>query len=525
MKVSEVLQPQDEAQLVGLGVDALDIHHQIRLFKGAPPYLLLVRPCTVGDGIRVLSEAEIARAHECAALACRQGRVGKFVPASGAASRMFEALFATRSADGGAQRAAVAARAARGDKAAAEFLLFSERIRDFAFFDGLARAMGRLGLDLDALVARGDFNDVVDCLLTTRGLGYGDLPKGLLHFHRYREGPRTAFEEHLVEAAGYTCDQHGTSRLHFTVSPEHEPHFIRLLEAVRSTCERTTGARFDVTFSHQKRCTDTLAVDLANRPVRTADGRLLFRPGGHGALIENLNDLHGDIVVIKNIDNVAAEHLKEVTVFWKRTLIGHLVATQDRLFQYLMRLRQGAVTSQLIAEAVGFARNELGLVIHPDLAMPEQRQVLVERLDRPIRVCGVVRNTGEPGGGPFWVRGADSAVTLQIAEQAQVDTTNGAQQELLAAATHFNPVDLVCGMRDVHGQPFALPRFVDPDAVFIARKSKDGAPIKVLERPGLWNGAMAHWNTIFVEVPGTTFNPVKTVTDLLRPAHQPGAQQ
>jgi hypothetical protein len=518
---SERLQPQDQTQLAELAIDVNDVLHQLRLFEGAAPYLALDRPCTVGDGIRVLSEAEAARAQACAELASGQGRVQKFVPASGAASRMFQALLAARSAEGGAHRAALVARAAQGDKAAAECLQFAGRIRDFAFFDGLSLAVRRRGQDIDVLVARGAFGDIFDCLLTDRGLGYGNLPKGLLLFHRYPQGPRTAFEEHLVEAAGYTRDQDGTSRLHFTVSPEHEQPFITLLDVVGATYKRATGARFEVGFSHQKRCTDTLAVDLANSPVRSADGRLLFRPGGHGALIENLNDLRGDVVAIKNIDNVAAEHLQELTVIWKKILIGHLVATQARVFRYLTLLREETTPPELVAEAADFARSELCLAPDPELSLSEQRRVLADKLDRPIRVCGVVRHTGEPGGGPFWVRSANGTTTLQIVEQAQVDAADRAQQEVFASATHFNPVDLVCGVSNAQGHPFDLKRFVDSDAVFIAQKFKDGRPIKVLERPGLWNGAMARWNTIFIEVPSETFNPVKTVTDLLRPAHQP----
>jgi len=515
------LKPQDHRYLAEFGIDVDDVHHQLRLFRGLPPYLALDRPCTVGDGIRVLTAAELAQARECARLASRAGRVRKFVPASGAASRMFQSLFGARAEAASVRRSALAARAANGDEAAAECLQFAERLREFAFFEPLSQAMRQLNLDVDALLANGEFGALIDCLLSGRGLGYGNLPKGLLLFHRYADGPRTAFEEHLVEAAAYARDQAGTSRLHFTVSPEHEQLFINLLDAVRTRYQGATGTEFSVSFSHQDRRTDTLAVDLDNRPLRDANGRLLFRPGGHGALIDNLNDLHGDVVSIKNIDNVAADHLQEITVAWKAILIGHLVATQARIFRYLRLLREETVPPGLVAEVVAFARSELCLALDPRLGGPELRQSLVEKLDRPLRVCGVVRNTGEPGGGPFWVRGADGTVTLQIVEQAQVNATDKGQKEIFRAATHFNPVDLVCGLRDLRGRPFDLKRFVDTDAVFIVRKSKDGQPIKVLERPGLWNGAMAHWNTIFVEVPGETFNPVKTVTDLLRPAHQP----
>lgn len=517
---TSVLQPHDEVQLAELGIDVDDVRHQLQLFEGAPPYLVLDRPCTLGDGVRVLSATEVSRAQACAAQASREGRVQKFVPASGAASRMFQSLFAARSADDGAEWDALSTRAAQGDKAAAECLQFAEHIRHFAFYDALALAMRRQQLDLEALAARGEFSEVIDWLLSSRGLGYGTLPKGLLLFHRYPDGARTAFEEHLVEAAAYARDQGGTSRLHFTVSPEHERGFAQLLAAVRPRYEDATGVHYRVTWSHQQRATDTLAVSLDNQPFRGADGRLLFRPGGHGALIQNLNDLRADLVAIKNIDNVAAAHLQELTIAWKQILIGHLVATQSRIFSYLKQLREQA-GAEVVSEVAAFARDELCLVIDRRSGISEQRQCLIDRLDRPVRVCGVVRNTGEPGGGPFWVRGRDGTVTLQIVEQAQVDPADPVQQRLFRSATHFNPVDLVCGLRDAQGGAFDLNRFVDTNAVFIAQKSTNGQPIKVLERPGLWNGAMAHWNTVFVEVPGDTFNPVKTVTDLLRPAHQP----
>jgi hypothetical protein len=380
----------------------------------------------------------------------------------------------------------------------------------------LAETIAKRGADLDDLARRGVIGPILAALLDPDGLALAALPKVLLPFHRYPDGSRTAFEEHVLEAAAYARAAAGTVRLHFTVSPEHEAACRTLLEALRPRCEVRVEARLDVGFSHQKSATDTVAVDLDDRPLRDADGRLVLRPGGHGALIGNINDLRGDVVFIKTVDNIQPEHRGGPTLEWMRLLTGHLVALQDALFGHIAALSGGAPTQVQIADAQRFALAAFG----EDVASADVA-ALIAALDRPLRVCGMVRNSGEPGGGPFWVRGADGHTRRQIVESAQIDLDDGAQRALFEASTHFNPVLIACGVRDGRGRPFDLHRFVDDSAVFIARKSKDGEELKALERPGLWNGAMAAWHTVFVEVPIETFAPVKSVNDLLRPEHQP----
>lgn len=508
----------DLAQIAALGASADEIDRQLELFRHPPRPVELLRPCAIGDGIRALSEDEVVRAPEACREARERGRLTKFVPASGAASRMFQALLAARSA--GADRAAAQGRAAAGDANARALLEFAAGLPRFAFVEELRAALKRSGLDLEDLAARGDLDPVVEHLLTAKGLDYASLPKGLLSFHRYADGPRTPFEEHLVEAAGYARAADGVCRLHFTVSPEHTERFHALLARVGAAYERRFKARFEVGFSVQKASTDTLAVDLGDQPFRGADGKMLFRPGGHGALIENLNDLGGDIVFVKNIDNVVPEHLVGETIRWKQALAACLVRLQAEIFRHADALDSAPLPAAVDA-AEQFARSHLDLGLPSGLDAEARRAVLLRKLDRPLRLCGVVRNTGEPGGGPFWVRGADGVASLQIVESAQVDAESPAQKQIFAASTHFNPVDLVCAVRNRRGECFDLRRFTDPSAVFIARKSSGGRDLKALERPGLWNGAMADWNTVFVEVPLATFNPVKTVLDLLRPEHQP----
>jgi hypothetical protein len=365
---------------------------------------------------------------------------------------------------------------------------------------------------------------VLHYLLTEAGLNYLSFPKGLLKFHAYESVSRTPLEEHLVEAALHVRDREGRCRLHFTILPEHEERFRALIQRQAPDLARLYGCFFEVDFSFQSRATDTLVVDPANRPFRDDDGRLLFWPGGHGALLNNLDGLQGDLVYIKNIDNVVPDRLKEPTVLWKKIMGGFLAAMQEKVHDYLRRLTSGEADRKVLAEARQFAATELLLAFPDDFAaLPpgQQREMLMHRLNRPIRVCGVVKNEGEPGGAPFWVREPDGGLSLQIVETAQVDFDAPAQHDIWAASTHFNPVDLVVGLRDFQGRPFNLEKFVNREAVFISRKSKNGKQFKVLERPGLWNGAMAHWLTVFLEVPLATFNPVKTVLDLLRPEHQP----
>jgi hypothetical protein len=394
-------------------------------------------------------------------------------------------------------------------------------LRSFAFYGDLWELLARRGKDLDAIAEKGPFDDGLDALLQPNGLGYAWLPKGLLKFHRYPEGGRTAFEEHLVEAAQTVLDGGGVARVHFTVTADHLDRFEGFCREVRGRYEAALGALLEPTFSCQKSSTDTLAAEVDGSPFRDAEGRLVFRPGGHGALLENLHETRGDIVLIKNIDNIQPERHRAATVHWKRILVGLLVRLQSETFSFVRRLRGGERSTDLERAARAFVHDRFGC----DVSIPGDdptaaASALLSALERPIRVCGVVRNAGEPGGGPFWVREEDGARSLQIVESAEVDQHSDEQRRIFAASTHFNPVDLVCGLRDASGKPFDLSRFTNPRAVIIARKSADGRDLLALERPGLWNGAMARWNTVFVEVPAETFTPVKTVFDLLRPEHQ-----
>lgn len=514
----DLFSPRDVEQMAEAGIAPAEATRQIELFRNPPPYTRVLRPCTPGDGVRILSESEHPELLACFEQAARQGRIGRLVPASGAASRMFKALLAYLNEE--------------EKEPSQEVRTFFENLPRFAFREALARVMARRGLDLDDAVGRGDLRTVLSYLLTEQGLRYADLPKGLLLFHRYPEGPRTPFEEHLVEAAQTLRDESGTCRLHFTVSPEHEPGFRHLLAVAGTPIVREHEARFLVSFSHQKHATDTIAVDPDNRPFRLDDGGLLFRPGGHGALLDNLNDLGAqgwDVVQLKNIDNVVPDRGKPLINQWKKLLGGHLVALQEKTFRYLDRLEwlEGCEDEDkaraLLDEASRFLADDLSRPLPPTLAscgLEEKRRFLITSLDRPLRVCGVVRNQGEPGGGPFWVESPTGGISPQIVETSQIDPDSSDQQAILKASTHFNPVDLVCGLKNRHGKPYDLHPFVDPATVFISSKSHEGRPLKALERPGLWNGSMAGWNTVFVEVPDATFAPVKTVLDLLRPEHQ-----
>ncbi len=514
----------DRWQMAALGLSESQVLEQLKFFQRPRFHLKLARPCTLGDGIHRLPPEGHAHYLDRHAAASRAGRLLKFVPASGAATRMFQAplgylakVSQTLVVDGSWP-------AVPDLPADRQVATLCRCLEQFAFFPDLAAAMAADGLNLQDVLTQGGYHCVLSYLLREPGLNYASLPKGLLKFHRYESESRTALEEHLVEAAHYVRDGQGRCRLHFTILPEHRELFAGLVHEVAPLWERRLGCRFLVEFSTQSHATDTLAVDLENRPFREEDGRLHFRPGGHGALLENLQESAGDLVYIKNIDNVAPDRLKEPTITWKKLMGGFLVELQGRLYDLLRRLDAGPAEPGLLAEVADFARRRLLVEVPRDFdAWPvsRRREALMELLDRPLRVCGVVKNEGEPGGAPFWVREPDGGLSLQIVEAAQVDLDSSGQRAVWEAATHFNPVDLVVALRDFRGRPFDLKRFTDPDAVFISRKSRHGRELKALELPGLWNGAMARWLTVFVEVPSVTFNPVKTVLDLLRPEHLP----
>lgn len=464
------------------GLTPAALETQLKNFREGFPFLPVTRAASCGDGIRVLDAAGIEQAAARYDRAKESLRVVKFVPASGAATRMFKDLFEF---------------VREGRRTAVVGELLANR-RRFAFWPELRTIIGD---DADEL--RTVENIVAE------GLRYGETPKGLVSFHRYGDEVRKAVEEHLVEGAQYAAAG-GEVKIHFTVSPEHLTRFEALLAEKIPGYESRFGVKYRISFSVQDPSTDTLAVNPDCTPFRRADGRLLFRPAGHGALIGNLGKIDADIVFVKNIDNVTTDARRSDTVLYKKALAGVLLALQERIFEYLMALEVPGAELEPIA---AFIENELCVKLPKDYGTALLRQVL----DRPIRVCGMVRNEGEPGGGPFWVAGADGLETLQIAESNQIAPE---KRELMRSATHFNPVDLVCSFRTSKGGRFDLREFVDPATGFISRKSDGGRELLAQELPGLWNGAMARWNTVFVEVPITTFSPVKVVTDLLRPEHQ-----
>jgi hypothetical protein len=502
------LTERDREQIERLGIPAEEIGRQLALFRNPPPAAHLVRCCREGDGVRVLSRDEFPLLLDTWHEAAQAGRFTKFVPASGAASRMFKSLSAFLDAPPGSPEELAAA----GNSDARNVATFQEQLSRFAF-----SVPREAGAPSDPSSARA----VVRAVLGREGLGFADKPKGLIPFHRTPGGGRTPFEEHLVEGARTVRDSEGRCRIHFTVSPEFEADFRALLEARRAPLEQAYGARFDVGFSVQHPATDTIAVDLENRPFRLEDGSLLFRPGGHGALLRNLEGLGADLLYVKNIDNVVPESRLEIVVLWKKLLGGLLVSLERRALALSGALAAPGCPGSVLDDALRFLRSSFGVTVPATDSHEGFCRSIGRLLERPIRVCGVVRNQGEPGGGPFWVEGQGGEVSAQIVESSQVDLSDPSQKELWSSSTHFNPVDLVLSLRDRTGRPYDLEAFVDPATVFISKKSRNGRDLKALELPGLWNGAMAGWNTVFVEVPGETFAPVKTVLDLLRPEHQP----
>jgi hypothetical protein len=498
----------------------------------------LERACTLGDGILALAPEAISAHSQTYASAQAAGRSMEFVPASGAATRMFKGLIAIWNRE---DHPSPAGLAALDDADAKETLAWFKGLPRFAFYPALADMLARAGRDAQALYAAGDYRAFLDALLGPDGLRCADRPKALIPFHSYPEGPRTPLQEHLDEAAGLVRSADGGCRLHFTASPNHESG-IRALAETSAAGYVPAGIRFRIDLSRQNPATDTLAADQDNAPLRNPDGALSLRPGGHGALLDNLSAIDGDIVFIKNIDNVVPARLRPLVLAHRKALGGLLVGLQRRAFAYLDRLDAmdrtaaerkgaGAPDAALAAgldEAFRFAETELCAIPPEAMRAPAadaaawaaKAAYVRKALDRPLRVCAMVKNQGEPGGGPFWVRGPDGSARPQIVESAQIGMDDPGQRAIVESATHFNPVDLVCGLRDRKGKPYRLQDFVDRDAGFITAKSKDGKVVKALELPGLWNGSMAFWNTIFVEVPVETFNPVKTVNDLLRPSHQ-----
>lgn len=490
------------------GISEDTFNEQLQRFQEGFPYMKVERAAVVGDGISVIEDDEksayldgwksyLAQSHD----------VVKFVPASGAASRMFKSLYAFWDSE--------------GELTDSEKTFF-DRISDFAFYSELnAKCKRNEGREISRLLDLDKQKTIVENLLTKKGLNYGFLPKGLLLFHNYQEAPRTPFEEHMVEGALYAKDSKGKIKLHFTVSNEHLPYFKSIFDSKNNFYAYRFGADYDVSFSVQKPSTDTIAVDMNNNPFRS-NGELLFRPGGHGALIENLNSIDADIIFIKNIDNVTLDAYKQATIEYKSILAGLLIKVQKKIFEFQAYLDSDDISDDQIQKMLNFCETTLSVSnrFNPMDTRENKIAYLKMILNRPLRVCGMVKNEGEPGGGPFLCQNPNGTVSAQILESSQFDLSDETQKEILNSSTHFNPVDLVCAVKNYRGEKYDLTKFIDGNTGFISYKSKDGKELKALELPGLWNGAMSDWNTLFVEVPIDTFTPVKVVNDLLRPVHQ-----
>ena len=476
-----------KAQIDARGISAETFETQLKNFETGFPYLTIEAAATPAKGIKVLSEDEQAK--YIAVAEGYKGNVCKFVPASGAATRMFKDLF----------EAADALKAGEKLKEGSPAAKFVENITLFPFFDA---------------------QNILNLTLYPKAWNYGSMPKGLIQFHKYENENRTPFEEHLVEGALYAKDANGDVRMVVTVSVEHQQGFEELYAQVKEKYEKRFNCKYHVTFTNQQPSTDIVAVDMDNNPFTKDDGSLLFRPGGHGALLANLNDIDADVLVIKNIDNVVKESLLDETIRWKKILVGKATELQEKVFGYLklMDEAQDNISAELAAEIKAFLEDEFCVAV-PEMPAAELVKVLRTKLDRPVRVCGMVKNEGEPGGGPYVIMGTDGTTSLQILEAAQIDKNNPQAYNAMQGATHFNPVDLVCAVKNYKGEKYNLLEHTDPQTGFISEKSFQGRALKAQELPGLWNGAMSDWNTQFVETPLITFNPVKTVLDLLREQH------
>lgn len=504
-----MLNEKDLELIAKMGISAQDIDGQIERFKTGFPFLRINSVATPGNGIVVLNDEEV---RNCVmAWGQFEGTIEKFVPASGAASRMFKNLFGFVSSGRNVPETDFEKQ-------------FFAGIESFAFYPALNRTCIKLyGSDIHALMQNERHVDVVKALLDADGMNYGALPKALLQFHKIATGVvHTPLEEHLEEGAQYAADSEGMVNLHFTVSPEHKNEFEKLLATKLPIMEGVWGVKYNVTMSEQRASTNTIAVNTDNTPYRDENGELLFRPAGHGALIENLNERDADVIFIKNIDNVVPSKLRNVTTRYKRVLAGYLVTVQKKVAEYLNALEAKTVDADGLKEMLSFVESVLCTKCDETATMDNDAlaNYLHGKLNRPIRVCGMVRNEGEPGGGPYLTYNADGSYSPQILEAAQIDENDEQAVALMKSGTHFNPVDLVCYIKDYKGEKFNLKQYVDYNTGLISLKSKSGVEIKALELPGLWNGSMSDWNTIFIEVPAETFNPVKTVNDLLRKQHQ-----
>lgn len=506
--------PMDLQQLQEKGISKEKVLDQIEIFKEGIPFVRLEKAAIVSDGIIKLTKAKEKKLVGKFEELKRVLSLLKFVPASGAASRMFKSLFNfLEHYDPGSE--SVDAYVERLNDI--DLKTFFKQIKKFPFYEIVQKRIKNKA---------GSGNDIkylfVSEMLQEDCLNYGFYPKGLLPFHNYVKYTATPFEEHLKEASAYAA-VNNRAKLHFTISEQHHAFFNEEFKTAGQRVSKATKTEFEVTYSNQKASTDTIAVTLDNDPFKKDDGSLLFRPGGHGALIENLNEQNADIIFIKNIDNVVVPKHEAQLEISKKVLAGLLLEVQQKAFAYADQLDRNDITGEQLHGIKTFLENDLNvrfLDSFSSFSISEQLEILKDKINRPIRVCGMVKNEGEPGGGPFWIRDTHDHISLQIVESAQIDSSDEGQITILKNSTHFNPVDIVCGVRNFRGEKYNLLNFVDTKQGFITLKTQDGKELKALELPGLWNGAMAFWNTLFVEVPLLTFNPVKTVNDLLKPTHQ-----
>ncbi len=516
------LTQQDIQQIENKGLTQKKVEEQIELFKSGLPSINLQSAATIEHGINGIKKfTEAEKQHYIQYFDTKRDAVSilKFVPASGAATRMFKTLFNFVELYNPDVETINSFINRYKDSDLSVFLVGIEKL---PFYHIVLKEIETYYPEYDSFSNDKQKHVFVKTMLDEDKLNYGFYPKGLLPFHKYKDHIATAFEEHLFESALYSSSG-GEAKLHFTISEKYKHIFDDEFKRIQDIVERKTKTKFHISFSYQKDSTDTIAVTPKNEPFREEDGQLVFRPSGHGALLENLNDLDADIIFIKNIDNVVVYKYESDVAYNKKMLAGLLLEVQEQTFKHLKDLNDTEVSDEKLIEIAEFLVNRLNVKVSHEFekySKKYQIEYLIEKLNRPIRVCGMVKNEGEPGGGPFWVKEESGNISLQIVESAQVDRKNKNQKEILKNATHFNPVDLVCGVKNYKGEKFDLLNYVDSKTAFITMKTKTGKDLKALELPGLWNGSMAYWNSIFVEVPLITFNPVKTVTDLLKPTHQ-----
>ncbi|EPR73244.1 Ribosylnicotinamide kinase-like protein [Winogradskyella psychrotolerans RS-3] len=496
------------------------IKKQIEIFETGIPFTNVSDAATLNNGIMPLNNSKIEAYVALFENEKDKKSLLKFVPASGAATRMFKFLFKFVSEYNSNEQSL---NSYINKNNLRELSLFMVGLEKFPFYNQVLGLLKSNGIDYEGLSNQEKVWYFAKAMLDENQLNFGNQPKGLLPFHDYKNNHiSTAFEEHLYEAAMY-ASSNGLAKLHFTISEIYENKFIKEFKNIQKHVEQNTGVKFDISFSFQQQSTDTIAVTLKDRPFRESDGSLVFRPSGHGALLKNLNALEADIIFVKNIDNVVVYKYKDELAKYKKVLAGILIELQTKAFEYLHELESKQVDEGTLVAVENFLTHKLSIKISDEYKKYTDRykiEYLQEKLNRPMRVCGMVKNEGEPGGGPFWVKDHKSNQSLQIVESAQINLNDLKQEEILRNATHFNPVDLICGVKNYKGKKFDLENYVDHNAAFITQKTKNGKDLKALELPGLWNGSMAHWNTIFVEVPVITFNPVKTVNDLLKSLHQ-----